>query len=186
MLEVDRSGTITRMAHVPWPDVVDAYAKGITSVGGVLIAGGWGIYRYRRTDPYLPCVNSHVEASLHPHGDDDIIEFEVSIQHVGGGRLDIDQGGKNQHAKPELRIERLQDSNGTLIRDVVTGCTVHGASETMTNGESCRQSGLLSVGTRVPNTIAYDVVFTFTGRRPPKRFRPQDDWTFEDNTVVFV
>ena len=144
----------------------------------VLIGGGWAWWRYTRQKPDLPRVNATVEASLTTADGVDYISFSVTITHVSGDALAILHEPPNDAPKVEVsRLSRLS-ADGDLPPTTVVTAPVLMRDQTLSGGEFVQDQGMVSVGSRQADTVAYQVRFIFSGRWE------KQSWTWSPNKIL--
>ncbi len=148
------------------------------TIGAVLVGGAWGLWRYFRQNPDLPRVNATVEASLTTADGVDYISFSVTITHVSGGALAILR--QPQSDVPSVEVSRLSRASayGDLPPTTVVVAPVVVRDQTLSGGEVVQDQGMVSVGSRHADTVAYQVRFIFSGRWRKK------SWTWSPNKIL--
>jgi hypothetical protein len=162
-------------------EVLGAWASMVTAVVAVA-GGGWALWRYSRQKPDLPRVNVSVSASLYAVGGIDYVSFDATVTHVAGDTLSIDQGGTGEDTAPHVAVRRLARASdeGDLPATLVVTCPALRQDTTLSGGELTHEEGIVSVGRRLEDTIAYDVRFVFAGRWMNK------SWTWSPNKILRV
>jgi hypothetical protein len=160
------------------------------TISAVLVGGGWAVFRYLVQQPNIPRVNATVHASLFKADDVDYVTFSVKITHVSGDilffrREDTDRKRVPNEVKPHVEVSRLARISvpGDLPEDkVVEDAPVLRYDHKLGSGEFVEDHGIVSVGPRQPETMAYQVLFTFTGRR--ERILRRKRWTWSPNDIL--
>ena len=129
----------------------------------VLVGGGWAWWRYTRQKPDVPRVNATVDASLSTVDGVDYISFSVTITHVSGDALAIDR--RRADRAPRVEVSRLSrvSAHGDLPPTIVVVAPVLARDQTLSSGEFVQDHGIVSVGVRRADTVAYQVRFIFNG-----------------------
>jgi hypothetical protein len=152
----------------------------------VVVGGLWALWRYRRQKPDVPRVNAKVEASLSTIESVDYITFAVTITHVSGDLLAF-RRRPNENVPPDKKepnptvvVTRLSSTSalGNLPESEGTKADVLMNDFSLGSGEFVEDHGIVSLGHRHPDTIAYQVRFTFTGRSQG------DKWTWSPNAIL--
>lgn len=144
----------------------------------VLVGGGWAWWRYTRQKPDLPRVNATVDASLSTVGGLDYISFGVTITHVSGGALTIER--EPTEDAPRVEVSQLSriSAHGDLPPTIVVVAPVLVRDQTLSGGEFIQDQGMVSVGVRRVDTVAYQVRFIFSGGWE------KQSWTWSPNKIL--
>ncbi len=150
------------------------------TIVAVLGGGGWAFWRYRRQKPDLPRVNATIDASLSTANCVDYVSYEVTVTHVAGDSLSIERPGDEK--LPKVLVSRLTHASakGDLPDTTEVEAPVLERDQTLSSGEVIREQGMVSVGERHPDTIAYQVRLIFDGGWEGKV------WTWSPNKILPV
>lgn len=144
----------------------------------VLIGGGWAWWRYTRQKPDLPRVNATVDACLCTADGVDYISFSVTITHVSGDALSIQHQPPNDAPKVEVsRLSRVS-AHGDLPSTTVVVAPVLMRDQNLSGREFVADQGMVSVGSRRSDTVAYQARFIFSGRWE------KQSWTWSPNKIL--
>jgi hypothetical protein len=148
------------------------------TIGAVVIGGGWAWWRYNRQKPDLPRVNATVDASLCTADATDYISFSVTITHVSGDALSIYHQPPDDAPKVEVsRLSRIS-APGDLPPTTVVVAPVLVRDQTLSGGEFVQDQGMVSIGARLADTVAYQVRFIFRGRWE------KQSWMWSPNKIL--
>lgn len=136
------------------------------------------MWRYFRQKPDFPRVNATVDASLTTADGVDYISFSVTITHVSGGALAILHQPPNE--APSVDVSRLSraSADGDLPATTVVVAPVLVRDQTLSGGEVVQDQGMVSVGSRHADTVAYQVRFIFSGSWK------KQSWTWSPNKIL--
>ena len=108
----------------------------------------------------------------------DYISFSVTITHVWGDALAILHEPPNDAPKVEAsRLSRVS-ADGDLPPTTVVTAAVLMRDQTLSGGEFVQDQGMVSVGPRQADTVAYQVRFIFSGRWE------KQSWTWSPNKIL--
>ena len=147
----------------------------------VLVGGSWAYWRYRRQKPDLPRVNATVDASLStPDYSVDYISFAVTITHVSSDSLSIEHDPPGNAPKVEVGRLSRASAQGDLPSTTEVEAKVLTRDRTLSGGEFVQDQGMVSVGPRHSDTVAYQVRFVFSG------CWEKQSWTWSPNKILLV
>ena len=152
----------------------------------VVVGGAWAAWRYGRQKPDLPRVNAKVEGPISTVDSVDYISFAVTITHVSGDLLSIrrppSEPRPQDEVEPKVVVSRLSRTYaaGNLPETAGVEAKVLTQDFRLGSGEFVEDHGIVSLGPRHTDTIAYQVRFSFTGRSQGKK------WTWSPNRILPV
>lgn len=159
-------------SDTPWPAVLSALAAAVTAAG-VVLGGGWALFRYRRLNPDWTRALPGVRGQLMTSGDRDFIEVRISVTALGTARLllckedstnddggDVDYDGTSSVSVYRCTEETLGEGaainwDGALLNRI----PVFQDEAVVEAGERLDEAHLVPVGERSAGTLAYRLVF---------------------------
>ena len=159
-------------------------AEALTAVAlaaGAAVGGVWTYFRYHRQAPDMPRVNAIVSVTLFDKSGVDYLEIETDLEHVTGGILEIKRGGEVDPPQPVVEITRLVAGStevGELESVPLTSVDVLRDQTQFGSGEFAKDHNVVCLGSRSPDTIAYEVTLRLRAGWENKA------WTWCANAVV--
>lgn len=155
------------MADTHWAAAVSSVTGVITALG-VVVAGLWAFFRFRREAPDLTRADVKVSAELLTDDGIDVLRVAIQVHAVGTARLTLRHDDDDFPTVSVYRFTKpmLEQGPPDEFTDPVTARRVLFAQEFVEAGETVDEVHLFPVGRRDADTVAYRVEFLICAEDP--------------------